>query len=372
MICPKCGFEQPDGVECMRCGVIISRYKGPVAGAAAPRSTPHPFAPGASPLPPPFISPPPVNAGGAVHAPIPPPPSISPAGTGFGDSPANPAGGTVYGGPPPPPAGSGTVYGGPGSIAPAFSSFGPGFHGTFEAGKILSEAFSIYFTNFIPFILLSTLALSPLLLFSAWASTVPVTEMVASQGNQLLGYLIQVLCVPIATAAITYGVYQQMRGASPSIAACLKVGLSTLFPLLGLAIVQGFAMGCSCFLVIPWIFLSVVWAVSIPAKVEEGMSVTDAMGRSYHLTEGYRWQVLGVLAVLFVVNLVLIMGMGLVVGVSSVRSGNAVHPGRLQFLTSLLAVVTTGLSATASAVMYYRLRSVKESIDVDHISSVFA
>jgi hypothetical protein len=35
-------------------------------------------------------------------------------------------------------------------------------------------------------------------------------------------------------------------------------------------------------------------------------------------------------------------------------------------------VVTVGLTATATAVMYYRLRSIKESIDVDQIASVFA
>jgi hypothetical protein len=35
-------------------------------------------------------------------------------------------------------------------------------------------------------------------------------------------------------------------------------------------------------------------------------------------------------------------------------------------------VLSTGLSATATAVMYYRLRSIKESIDVDQIASVFA
>ena len=34
MICPKCGFEQPESLECARCGIIVSRYKGPVLGAA--------------------------------------------------------------------------------------------------------------------------------------------------------------------------------------------------------------------------------------------------------------------------------------------------------------------------------------------------
>src|SRR3954464_11038901 len=142
MICPKCGFEQPDGVECMRCGVIISRYKGPVfgaAGAAGPPGTPPAFAPVAASPPPSFIPPPPVIAGGRV---------LAPAGGGLGDPPPGAAGGTGHGG-----AAGGTVYGGPGSVAPTFSSFsatGQDFLGTFELGKVLGEAFSIFFSNFIP------------------------------------------------------------------------------------------------------------------------------------------------------------------------------------------------------------------------------
>ncbi len=42
MICPKCGFEQPDDVECLQCGIIIEKYREP-AGAhpyQAPRPEP--------------------------------------------------------------------------------------------------------------------------------------------------------------------------------------------------------------------------------------------------------------------------------------------------------------------------------------------
>lgn len=346
MICPKCGFEQPDGVECMRCGVIVSRYKGPVAGAAA-GNTPPPFAPGLPPpLPPPsFIPPPPVIAGGAVHAPLPPPPPLSP-----------------------PPAGSGTVYGGqpggPGSSAPAFSSF-PVFHGTFETGAITSEVFSIYFANIIPFLLLATLALSPVLLFSAWEASLPAGDPMAVSGR-LLTNLLQLFCTPIATAAITYGVYQQLRGASPSVGACLKVGLSTLVPLVGLAIVQGFGIGlASLACLVPGIILAVRWSVAIPAKVEEGVGVGDALSRSTFLTDGFRWQVFGVLFVIGAINIALTVVLILVFAAKTQSGGFALSAG-------LLSILTTGLSATAYAVMYYRLRSVKEAIDVDHISSVFA
>ena len=46
--------------------------------------------------------------------------------------------------------------------------------------------------------------------------------------------------------------------------------------------------------------------------------------------------------------------------------------GTLLMISSAVNVLTIGLRATAVAVMYYRLRSLKESIDVGQISSVFA
>jgi hypothetical protein len=347
MICPKCGFEQPDGVECMRCGVIISRYKGPVAGAG-PRNTPPAFAPGVPP-PSPFMPPPPVIAGGAVHAPIPPPPSISPAGT-------------VYGGPPPPPAGSGTVYGGPGSVAPAFSSFGPGFHGTFEMGKILSEAFSIYFANFIPFLLLSAIVSLPVFGMAVFVSSIK-----NNPASALTFYFLTLLLIlifsQVAAAGVTYGVYQQIRGKEVSLIDCLRVGLSLFFPVLGVAIVTGLAEAVGFMLcIVPGVLIALRLPVVVPVTVEERPGVFEALRRSAFLTEGYRGQVFGVLFVLGIITQIMVR-------VALIPFHDL---GSLLMVTSFVNVLTTGLLSTAVALMYYRLRSLKESIDVDQISSVFA
>ena len=114
---------------------------------------------------------------------------------------------------------------------------GPAFHGTFEVGKILGETFSTYFSNVIPFLLLSALALSPLLLFTAWVSTLPLTDPKTALIRSLTN-VIQLLCTPFATATITYGVYQQMRGFSPSLGTCLSCfadGSRSLHPTSGTA-----------------------------------------------------------------------------------------------------------------------------------------
>jgi hypothetical protein len=50
----------------------------------------------------------------------------------------------------------------------------------------------------------------------------------------------------------------------------------------------------------------------------------------------------------------------------------AKNPTLKLLLSGVTDLLTVGLSATGLAVMYYRLRSLKESVDVDQISSVFA
>src|SRR5215203_1741155 len=140
MICPKCGFEQPDNPECMRCGVVVGRYRGPVAAVA---SSPAPFS-----APPPFPPAAPAMAAGV-------------------------AAGTVYGGPDPVPAEVGTVYQGPASGgAPASVSGRTGrsvpIARRLQMGEILTETFSIYFKNFIPFSLLTALAFAPIFLLAGF------------------------------------------------------------------------------------------------------------------------------------------------------------------------------------------------------------
>ena len=361
MICPKCGFEQPDSPECMRCGIIVDRYKGPALGAAALR--PPLTAPGSPPTPPTPAAAPPPFGDATMSVPLLPVAAMAGGvGTLYGDPVPVGAGGAVYGGPPPPPIPPTGSMAGVGR-APAFGVA----HGDFGVGSVLGQTFSIYFANFLPFAVLAALALAPLYILEGYTSS-----LVAAQGKPSLTALspvflvlaVSVICRYFATAVITYGVFQQMRGAETSIGDCLSRGLSSLLPILGLAIVQGIAIWLGLIVcIIPGLILSLRWAVSIPAAVTERGGISDAMNRSAFLTDGFRGDIFSVLFVLGLLEI----GIILLVNLVSLKN-HSLH----LILTDLSSMLVVGLSATAAAVMYYRLRDVKESIDVDQIAAVFA
>jgi hypothetical protein len=39
MTCPKCGYEQEDALECLRCGIVIEKFRGPVDSARSATET---------------------------------------------------------------------------------------------------------------------------------------------------------------------------------------------------------------------------------------------------------------------------------------------------------------------------------------------
>jgi hypothetical protein len=99
--------------------------------------------------------------------------------------------------------------------------------------------------------------------------------------------------------------------------------------------------------------------VAVPAAVEERPGPVNALRRSAFLTQGQRWPIFGAIFVLGVLNIGSNLITQLVPGVGAV-------------LGPLASLMISGIFSTTCAVVYYRLRSFNESIDVDQISSVFA
>ena len=262
---------------------------------------------------------------------------------------------------PTPPPGSGPPVPPPPPIEPP-TFLPPEPLRAFTTGEVLSETFSIFFSSPVP-LLVTAMVLVPL-------GGLSLALEKALEGRPEMAWIVMMLRLvdslffsPLATGAVTFAVFQRMRGRNTEVGESLRVGLSNLGSVLLVAVLQGLAvMGGLLLCVIPGIIFAVMYSLAVPVAIEEKPGASEAMSRSSSLTEGNRREIFFALLGLILVEI----GLGVVAGVIGFI-GTAVAIA----MTLAAQVLTSGLFATAYTVMYYRLRSVKESLDVDQIASVF-
>ena len=156
-------------------------------------------------------------------------------------------------------------------------------------------------------------------------------------------------------AAITYYAVRTLRADSPTVGEAAEQALRKVPHVVAAYVLVNLAVALGFFLfVVPGVVLWLMFWVAVPAATIEG-GVTSALRRSHELTNGHKWPLLGVLAVLLLLLLALV--------VVAAFALTAAAPSLLVQLggMGLLQVVIWTVWSVVAAATYYHLRLAAES-----------
>lgn len=239
------------------------------------------------------------------------------------------------------------------------------------AVAIISDTFSIFFARLPQVLLLAILPALVIALLNFWF----VADMTVDPTGQFsfpwLSFsaiiLITLVGSSIVTALIVRLAYDTKTGHEMRLGEYVSSTLAVLGPLLicsilaTLAFMVGFML-----LIVPGIILMVMWSVLTPSIVIDRTGLAS-FGRSAELTRNYRWACLGALALMILCVIIIGVVFSLVTGLLS-DLGAPIAIG-LEALSSGLSMAFTGIF---SALLYARLREIKEGTSVEQLAEVFA
>ena len=235
--------------------------------------------------------------------------------------------------------------------------------GEFRVGRVLTRTFSVLSRNLLPFCVVTAIAYLPTLVFLAEQRQ----GMDAGRAALLLGVstLLAIALNALSEAIVLFGAFEDMRGRPVNLMASVRVGLSRLLPVLGVALLVALFAGLAAILlVIPAFIVMTMLFVAMPACVVEQLGPMQSLRRSRELTKGHRWAIFGLW---FLVTIIIAIGGNMVRLVGSLIGGIGVS-----LLFSLIWGALAGaFNAIMVVVAYHDLRVAKEGVDTDKIASVF-
>ncbi len=191
---------------------------------------------------------------------------------------------------------------------------------------------------------------------------IPSAIIVALLGNDGIGGLIGQIVQLVATAWLLGSIIRIVQDVEEDgqvdwgVGQVLSSVTGKLVAIILLQIVVAILVGIGLLLlIIPGVILALMWSVSMPSLVVEDKGVFDSLSRSSELTKHNRMRILGVVIVVLVLYLVIVaLGALLAAAVPVV---------------GVIALVIVGVLAypyisIISAVLYYRLRELKDGVVV--------
>ncbi|MEO8634328.1 MAG: glycerophosphoryl diester phosphodiesterase membrane domain-containing protein [Gemmatimonadales bacterium] len=246
-------------------------------------------------------------------------------------------------------------------------------------GEVLDVSFGLFRSLFMPLLMVTLLTQSVPLAISVYIearggilANVPLWGFNALANSVLAA---------IASAACTFIIAENYLGRRLSARDALSRAMPYTGRLVMVALLSSFIIFIGFLLVIvPGVILGVGLVLATPAMVLEGIpAATDALGRSWSLTRGYRFKLFVALLVVILLVFLPVMALAGFTAATFPRTPEAVAASAgsptalvITATTAVLQVLITPLLYCLLTVSYYDLRVRKEAFDLEVLASSLA
>ena len=292
-------------------------------------------------------------------------------------------------------------------------------------GELLDRAFTIFRSRFgaIMLVLIACLAVPVLMVLNSLSTFAAMSTIAESgktpeaQAQEMFAYfgkfaligLVAAVAMLVARTALGWIAHKAMRGEEVSVGDAFAEGFRRFFPMLGLLIIEaviivvaeivlyipviifgagsalsgatpgvGFGVGVfawliAYFIAILYLFAS-LFVTTAALIVEPDATVFKALDRSWSLTKGRRWQIMGAMVLIYILVWIVLMGAAITVGIGAGLAGRGPESAAgwvigLVGIACLFGLVVYGFYFVLQMVTYYDLRVRKEGLDLELASA---
>lgn len=211
-----------------------------------------------------------------------------------------------------------------------------------SVGEVLNRTVAIYRKRFALLVSLAAIVVIPAAL---------IQGLLKDAGGMATGLasVVSLVASAVFAGAVVRVVQAEDSGADPGqVGAILSSIADRIWPLVWVGIVSGLAIGFGLvLLLVPGLFLLVIWSVFQPVIVVEGVSF-DSLGRSRALVKGNGWNVFGLMVVVLALSLLAFALTALIGGIIGGWIGVAV-------VTAALGILFTPVDGLIRSILYFEL-----------------
>jgi hypothetical protein len=227
------------------------------------------------------------------------------------------------------------------------------FDGVFEA---LGSTLTIFSKNFWLITKLVLVIVTPFEIFK-------VLSIGETRGNWQLGlgtFALQIFCNVLIAPALIYAVMKVMQtGTAPGINESYRFAVSKVIKVLVCTVMAWVLVTAGCvLLIIPGIVLFLAFELVYPIAVLEGGSPTEILKRSYAMTDGYKWKILGAT---FLMSVMLAVASAPVTILVAMLAFNGFAFWPLQIMAAIVSDILGEATTVLSLVIYLGILRTLES-----------